>query len=191
MERIRAFIFDHRRPLAAACAALAVLAAIDALQPQSDTTSLTVVAHDIESGRILSSKDLTTAQVPKSAHPSHALAVKDAVGRRAAGPMRAGEAVTDRRVLSSRDLGDQGVLTMVSIDDPAALIGIRVGDRVDVVTTAGEGRAHVVVRGASVATLPATANGSVATVGLSSSDNDALILADAAVDGGIRLVVRA
>ena len=189
MERIRAFVFDHRRPLAAACAALAVLAAVESLQPESAAEDLTVAAHDIESGQVLTADDLTTAAVPAPEHPTHTLTAEEAIGRRSAGPMRKGEAMTDRRVLASRDLGDT-VLSMISVEDPAGLIGVRVGDRVDVVATAGEGRARVIVRGATVATLPAAENGAIATVGLSTSADDALILADAAIDGGIRLVLR-
>lgn len=189
MERIRDFVFDHRRPLAAACAALAVLTALKSLQPDTDTVPLTVVAHDIESGRVLTGGDLTTVEVAPGTGPDHVLDVNEAVGRRVAGPMRGGEAVTDRRVLSPRGLDGDDVLSMVRVDDPASLIGLRVGDRVDVVSTAGEHGAVVVVEQATVAALPSTDEGSAATVGLSTSTDDALSLAAVAVEGGLRLLV--
>jgi len=189
MERIRDFVFDHRRPLAAACAALAVLTALRSLQPSTDTVSLTVVAHDVESGRVLTEGDLTTVEVAPGSGPDHVLAADEAVGRRVAGPMRSGEAVTDHRVLSPRGLDEDTVLSMVRIDDPASLIGLQVGDRVDVVSTAGEHGAAVVVEQATVATLPTVDEGSAATVGLSTSADDALSLADVAVEGGLRLLV--
>ncbi len=189
MERIRDFVFDHRRPLAAACAALAVLTALRSLQPSTDTVSLTVVAHDVESGRVLTEGDLTTVEVAPGSGPDHVLAADEAVGRRVAGPMRSGEAVTDHRVLSPRGLDEDTVLSMVRIDDPASLIGLQVGDRVDVVSTAGEHGAAVVVEQATVATPPTVDDGSAATVGLSTSADDALSLADVAVEGGLRLLV--
>jgi len=189
MERIRDFVFDHRRPLAAACAALAVLTALRSLQPSTDTVSLTVVAHDVESGRVLTEGDLTTVEVAPGSGPDHVLAADEAVGRRVAGPMRSGEAVTDHRVLSPRGLDEDTVLSMVRIDDPASLIGLQVGDRVDVVSTAGEHGAAVVVEQATVATLPTVDEGSAATVGLATSADDALSLADVAVEGGLRLLV--
>jgi len=192
MERLRAFVFDHRRPLAAACAALAVLTAVDALRPSTDTTSVAVVAHDVPSGRVLTADDLTTVQVPPAARPDHLLDREAAVGRRVAGPMRAGEAVTDRRVISPRDL-DGATLSMVRVDDPATLIGLRVGDRVDVlapVTTDDGGGARAVVQGATVAVLPPGDAGAASAVGLSTSADDALVLADAAAAGGLRLIIR-
>jgi len=189
MERLRAFVFDHRRPLAAACAALAALTALDALRPSTDAAPIAVVAHDVSSGRVLTADDLTTVDVPPDARPDHLLDLDAAVGRRVAGPMRAGEAVTDRRVISPRDL-DGATLSMVRVDDPATLIGLRVGDRVDVLAADDDGSAHAVVRGATVAVLPPGEGGAVAAVGLSTSADDALVLADAAAAGGLRLIIR-
>jgi len=186
-HRIRDFVFDHRRPLAAGCAALAVLTALQSLRPEHDVAPLTVAARDLESGHVLTPDDLTSADVPPAAHPDHVLSADDAVGRRVAGPMREGEALTDRRVLAPRSLGGD-VLSMVRVDDPAGLIGLQVGDVVDVVSTSGE-RPEVAVRAATVATLPQNEDGAAAVVGLTTSETDALALAAVAVDGGVRIVV--
>lgn len=166
-----------------------MLTALKSLQPDTETVPLTVVAHDVASGRVLTDQDLTTVDVTPGVGPDHVLEVDEAVGRRVAGPMRGGEAVTDRRVLSPRGLDGDDVLSMVRVDDPASLIGLQVGDRVDVVSTAGEHGAAVVVKQATVATLPIAEEGSAATVGLSTSADNALALADVAVDGGLRLIV--
>lgn len=190
MERVRDFLLDHRRPLAAACAALAVLTAMQSLRPPDRTVEVAVAARDLESGRLLDESDVTTVRMAVAARPDHVLDEDDAIGRRAAGPMRAGEPLTDRRVVSQRAL-DGGVLSMITVEDAGTLVGLRVGDRVDVVAPGDEGgRAHVVVSGADVTTLPDGNDQEVGVVGLTTTSDDALVLADAAVAGGLRLVVR-
>ncbi len=189
MDRFRGFLIDHRRPVAAALVALAVLAGLQSVRPADDTVAMTVAARDLPSGHLMTADDVTDARVPADARPEHVLGRADAVGRRVAGPMRRGEALTDRRIVTPRRLGGD-VLSTVSVEDPASVVGLRVGDRVDVVAAAEEGRAAVVVRGATVATLPRPEPGTTPAVGLTTSDDDALALAEAAVGGGLRLVVR-
>jgi Flp pilus assembly protein CpaB len=194
MDRIRALLFDHRRPLAAAFAALAVLTAVQASRPAEDGAPVLVAAHDLDSGHVLTGADLTTVDVPEAARPEHVLDRSEAAGRRVAGPLRAGEAITDRRVVEPRDLSGHGadaVLSMVRLDDPAVLAGLRVGDRVDVVARVDDGSAAVVAADATVAVLPPAdeRSGAQATVGVVTPRAAALDLAAAAIDTPLAVIV--
>ncbi len=195
MDRIRAALFDHRRPLAAAFAALAVLAGLQAVQPDDPGVPVVVAAHDLDSGHVLAAGDLRVVSVPKVVRPSHALDRSEALGRRVAGPMRAGEPITDRQVIELRDLSGHGpgaVLTMVRLDDSAALPGLRVGDRVAVVATEVDAAdAHVVADDAVIALLPQVddRSGDAAAVGIITARHVALDLAAAALDAQLSLMV--
>lgn len=195
MDRIRAALFDHRRPLAAAFAALAVLAGLQAVQADEPGVSVVVAARDLDSGQVLAADDTRVVSMPKVAKPSHALRQSEALGRRVAGPIRAGEPLTDRQVIEPRDLSGHGadaVLTMVRLDDPAALAGLRVGDQVAVVATAVDATdAHVVAEDAVIALLPQNADraGDAAVVGIITSRTEALELAAAALDARLAVLV--
>lgn len=196
MDRIRAVLFDHRRPLAAAFAALAVLAGLQAVQPEDPGVPVVVAARDLDSGHVLAGEDLTIASMPRAARPTHLLTAASARGRRVAGPVRAGEPITDRRVIEPRDLSGYGagaVLTMVRLDDPAVLAGLRVGDRVDVVAAAVDSgvAAQVVAPGAVIALVPPAddRSGDAATVGVITGRPAALDLASAALDARLSVLV--
>lgn len=195
MDRIRAALFDHRRPLAAAFAALAVLAGLQALQSDDPGAPVVVAARDLDSGHVLAADDLRVVSVPQAARPSHALGRSEARGRRVAGPIRAGEPITDRQVIQPRDLsgyGTDAVLTMVRLDDPSVLAGLRVGDRVTVVATAVDAvDAHVVAEDAVIALLPKIDDNSAdaAAVGIITGRTEALDLAAAALDARLSVLV--
>lgn len=195
MDRIRAALFDHRRPLAAAFAALAVLASLQALQSDDPGVPVVVAARDLDSGQVLAAGDVRVVTVPQAARPSHTLGPSEAQGRRVAGPIRAGEPITDRQVIEPRDLsgyGPDAVLTMVRLDDPAALAGLRVGDQVAVVATAVDATdAHVVAEDAVIALLPQIddRSGEAAAVGIITGRTEALDLAAAALDARLAVLV--
>ena len=159
MDRIRAALFDHRRALAAICVALAVLSALQSVRSDSPGRPVLVAARDLPSGHVVTAPDVRTVSMTSTVRPADLLDRRAAVGRRVAGPMRAGEPITDWRVIEPRDLsghGDDAVLTMVRLDDEAQLVGLRVGDRVDVVASSpdAESPARVVARGATIAVIP-------------------------------------
>lgn len=161
MERLADLVLTWRRPLAAALVFLAVLAGLGAVRPDTTTRAAVVARHDLPSGTVLTADDLAVRSLPPEAIPDHTPATADArVGDRLAGPVRAGEALTDRRVLDPRDLsgwgeGD-GVLTTVRVADAAGLQAVRAGDTVDLVAVDphGEIEPRVVAAGAEVAARP-------------------------------------
>lgn len=196
MERIRAALFDHRRALATALTVLAVLAAVRATQPDDTGVPVVVAARDLDSGHVLTSADLAEVSVRPSVRPSHALSAGDAAGRRVAGPLRAGEPLTDRRVIDPRDLSGYGAdaaLTMVRLDDPTIAAGLRVGDVVDVIATDldEQAGARVVAPGASIALLPrgGDLSSDAVSLGVVTDRAVALDLAAAAVDTRLSVIV--
>lgn len=193
MDRLRRFLVVHRRPVAAGLTVLAVLAGIRSLTAAEPTVDVLVVREDVPSGHVLSSVDVEPRAVPVDAEPDHALTLADLVDRRVAGAMRRGEVLTDRRVLAPRDLDRDERLTMVRLADPAVLVGLRVGDLVDVVATAPDDSvgAVVVAPRAVVAVLPTaeTRGDGSAVVGVATTQEVALNLAARSLDSQVSLVV--
>ncbi len=195
MDRIRAALFDHRRAVAAALTVLAVLSAVRAVQPDDPGVPTLVAVRDLDSGHVLVADDLTVVDVPPASRPAEVLDRDDAVGRRIAGPVRAREPLTDRRVIEPRDLSGHGpdaTLTMVRLDDPSAVSGLRVGDVVDVVATSLDDRsARVVAAGATVVLLPRPddRSGDVVSIGVVTARDVALDLAAAGLDARLGVLV--
>ena len=181
----------HRAVLAAGLTAAAVATALPVLAPEPARAFAAVAAaHDLVPGRPLTSADLTT--VALAALPDGALtAVDEVVGRAVAGPVRAGEALTDVRLLGSGLVRAPGlVATPVRLADPATASLLRAGDRVDVLAAPTDGavaEAVTVAAGLEVLSVPATADGEGALVVLSATPAAAARLAAAAV--GARLSV--
>ena len=152
-----------------------------------------VARHDLRSGHVLAASDLRTTTVPPSSRPSHALGRGAAIGRRVAGPMRAGEAITDYRVLQDDALSgyaDDAVLTTIRVDRADGLTGLHVGDRVDVIAVDpdGESKAKVVARAVEVVTLPSSGDSEVVPVGIVTTEKIALALATAALEARFSVI---
>ena len=194
MDRIHRFVFEHRRTLSAVFAGLAVLTALTALRQEPDGTSVLVARHDLSSGHVLTASDLRTVTVPSSARPSHPLGRGSAVGRRVAGPMRAGEVITDYRVLQDDALSGYAagaVLTTIRVDRADGLTGLHVGDRVDVIAVDpdGESKATVVARAVEIVTLPPPIGDmDVVPVGIVTTEKVALALAAAALEARFSVI---
>jgi Flp pilus assembly protein CpaB len=194
MDRIHRFVFEHRRILAAGFTGLAVLTALSAVSQEPDGASVLVARHDLRSGHVLTASDLRTTTVPPTARPSHALGRGAAIGRRVAGPMRAGEAITDYRVLQDDALSGyaaDAVLTTIRVDRADGLTGLHVGDRVDVIAVDpdGESKAKVVARAVEVVTLPPSSGDSdVVSVGIVTTEQVALALATAALEARFSVI---
>ena len=194
MDRIHRLVFEHRRPLAAVFTCLAVLTALSALSREPEGTAVLVARHDLRSGHVLTASDLRTATVPPASRPSHSLGRGAAVGRRVAGPMRAGEAITDYRVMQGDALAgyaEDAVLTTIRVDRADGLTGLHVGDRVDVIAVDpdGESTAKVVARAVEVVTLPSSSGDSdVVSVGIVTTEKIALALATAALEARFSLI---
>jgi pilus assembly protein CpaB len=155
-----------------AAAALACLALVLALRspppaagagPGRPTVPVAVAAADLPAGTVLTTADLATAALPADAAPAGAASAPDALaGRVLAAPVRAGEAVTDVRVVGPglwSQVPDGQVAAPVRLADLAVATLLRAGDRVDVLAAAGDGRTasiEVVAEGALVLTVPTT-----------------------------------
>jgi Flp pilus assembly protein CpaB len=184
-------VLARRRPLAALCAALAVLTAVEAASEEPDpTVEVLVAAADLPGGTTLVGQDLTVVRFREDTLPTGTVAsAGDAVGRVLAAPLRRGEPLTDLRLVAPGLLeGYPGlVATPVRLADAASVAMLRVGDRIDLVAADPEGRAaRAVARGAPVVALPRSASldrdlepGGLVVVAV--SEQQALLLARAAV----------
>jgi len=194
MERFQRIVDEHRRLLAAALAGLAVLAGLTAVRQAPRTETVLVARHDLRSGQVVDAADVRSAPVPPSSVPSHALDRADAIGRRTAGPMRAGEALTDFRLIGPGTLAgyDAGsVFTTIRVD-AADVTALRVGDRVDVVAVdpGGESPAEVVARAVEVVTVPTADDDrqEIASLGVVTSEDGALALAQAGLSSRLSVI---
>ncbi len=129
-----------------------------------------VTARDVATGTTLGAADVTLARLPHDAVPSGALTTPDAaVGAMLAGSARAGEPLTDARLVSGAVLAsgsgigagdtepDDTATVPIRLSDVAITGLLRPGTRVDVITaddTSDEGR--VLASDATVVTVTAT-----------------------------------
>lgn len=197
-RRARRAVLARRRPLAALTAGLGVLTAMQALAPPAaPTATVLTAAHDLPAGARLGRADLVRSAVPPSSVPVGALSTEGAaLGRTTTGPVRAGETLTDVRLLSGSLLeGYPGrVAAPVRIADPGAVTLLRIGDRVDVIAADPQGRAPatLVAEAAPVVALPRSEESTLASGGLvvlAVSEETARSLAAAAVAGYLSLVI--
>ena len=185
----------RRRWLAAGLAGLAVLFALWGTGPPSPPTrSVVVAARDLPGGQALTAADLVVRRVPESSVPSGAASARTLAGRTLAAPVRAGEVLTDRRVVApSLVAGYPGLVAVpVRVAEAGVLRLLRVGDAVDVVAASpgGAGRAWVAAPSARVVAVPEPVEDSAAAdtaggglVVLAVTPEEALGLAGAASTG--------
>jgi Flp pilus assembly protein CpaB len=131
---LRRGVLARRRPLAALCAAVAVVAGVHAARPsQGPTVAIRVAAHDLASGTVLRRADLVVRHFPAGFAPAGSDTA--AVGRTLAAPVREGEPVTDVRLVAPALVAAYPgrVALPVRIADADVVGLLRVGDRVDLV----------------------------------------------------------
>jgi pilus assembly protein CpaB len=163
LRRPRSIPHLVRRVLAAA---LAVSALVLAVRPPPDgpvaaagpaTVPVVVAAADLRPGLVLGPADLAVARWPADLAPEGlARSPTDLTGRALAGPLRAGEPVTDVRLVGPGltallDPGQQAV--PVRLADLAVAASLRAGDRVDVLATTDETDVADVVASAALVLL--------------------------------------
>src|SRR5689334_18931082 len=141
---VRRRVLVHRRPLAAALTALAVLEALRSVQPPAaPTAQVWTAAHDLAAGRVLAPDDLRPTSYAPGSVPGGAIAdPATVVGRTLAGPLRRGAPVTDLSVVA-RPLTTAypgRVATPVRLADGAVVDLLRAGDLVDLVAADPQGR---------------------------------------------------
>jgi pilus assembly protein CpaB len=157
-------VLRFRRPLSpvhllrqVAAAGLLVLALVlslrpapaPAVDPSATTAPVVVAATDLPAGSTLTTRDLALARLPRSVVPDGSIdAVTALTGRVLAGPVRAGEVVTDVRVVGAgltAQLPPGQVAAPVRLADLAVAALVRTGDRIDVLASPEGGTAAVVV----------------------------------------------
>jgi len=117
-----------------------------------------VAAHDLAPGSVLGAADLTVAAFRPASVPQGTVGLPAAVGHRLVGPVRAGEPLTDVRLLDdallARYPGATAVPVRLGDADAAALL--RVGDRVTLLAAdpQASGPAVAVAEAAPVLALP-------------------------------------
>jgi pilus assembly protein CpaB len=193
----------HRRLLAAAAAATAIVFVLDALQPPAPAMKAVLVAsRDLAGGAALHRDDVQRVQRPADSVPSGAVSNLSATaGRLLAAPMREGEVLTDVRMLGPPLIrANPGkVASPVRLADPGIAVLLRVGDRVNVLgapqaadgTTVGV--AEVVARDVTVLAVPAPSELDAATSGalvvLAATPSDAQALAGAAAASQLTVTI--
>lgn len=124
--------------------------------PEPATAALLVAARDLPAGQALRPGDLVTMRVPPAAVPTGT--AEDPVGRRLAAPLRAGEPVTDVRLVGP-DLGaaqPAGTSTVpVRLTDAGQVALLTPGDRITLLGTDPQaGATRVLAREATVLAVP-------------------------------------
>jgi pilus assembly protein CpaB len=152
-RRPRSPVHALRRVLAALFAAGALLLALRSPPPAAVagpvTVAVAVAAADLPPGTLLDIDDLTVADLPVAAAPTGTVADPDQlVGRRLAGGVRAGEPITDLRLVGpglTAGLPEGQVAAPVRLADLAVTGLLRTGDRVDVLATEPEAQSAEMV----------------------------------------------
>jgi Flp pilus assembly protein CpaB len=197
-RRLRRAFLARRRPLAALLAALAVVVGLQAAAPApTPTRGVLVAARDLAGGTVVTAGDVVRGHLPPESVPAGALTLAEhVVGRTTTGPVRAGEPITDVRLVSGSLLdGYPGrVAAPVRVGDPGAVGLLRIGDRVDVIAADPQGgsEALVVAHEAPVVALPRAEDTALASGGLlvlAVSEETARALAAAAVSSYLSVVI--
>jgi len=197
-RRLRRAVLARRRPLAALLAALAVLVGLQAAAPTAaPTRGVLVAARDLAGGSVVGSRDVAWGHLPPESVPAGAATrAEHVVGRTTTGPVRAGEAITDVRLVSGSLLDGypDRVAAPVRVGDPGAVGLLRIGDRVDVIAADPQGsrEALVVAHAAPVVALPRAEDTALASGGLvvlAVSEETARGLASAAVSSYLSVVI--
>ena len=179
LRRLRRLVLARRRPLAALAAAVAVVATLQAAHPPPPArTPVLTAAHDLPGGVVVGPDDVRRTPWDPGTVPSGTLpGARAAIGRTTAGPVRAGEPLTDVRLVSESLLrGYPGLVAVpLRIGDAGAVRLLRVGDRVDLLAAdpQGERPADTLGQGVPVLAIPgsdrgqgAPASGALVVVGL-------------------------
>ena len=137
LTEVRRRVLRRRRPIAALLVAGAVAATLHTLAPPPPaTTAVRVAGRDLPAGHVLAAGDLVDAAVPSGVVPDGVVGTPE--GRVLAAPLRAGEAVTDVRLVGAGLAAAQppGTVALpVRLADAGQATLLTVGDRLDLVAT--------------------------------------------------------
>ena len=153
---VRRQLLVRRRPLAALCVGIAVAAGLHAVTaPPPPTVEVLGAARDLPAGAVLEGDDVRLLSLPPGAVPDGS--TTDAVGRTLAAPVRAGETITDVRLVGAGLADAHPDLATLPVRLPdAGLVGLlEAGDRIDLVATDPQaGGSRVVAADALVLAIP-------------------------------------
>jgi Flp pilus assembly protein CpaB len=157
LTRVRRRVLRRRRPLAVLLVGAAVAASLHVLAPPPPaSTTLRVAARDLPAGHVLADADLVAMQVPPGVVPDGV--VGSPAGRLLAAPLRAGEPVTDVRLVGpglAASLPPGSIAVPVRLSDAGQAALLTVGDAVDLVATDPQGgTVRPLAPGAVVLALP-------------------------------------
>ena len=156
LRPVRRAVLARRRLLAALLTAVAVATGIHAAAaPPPAAVEVAVAARDLPAGAVLREDDLRTVGFAPGSVPAGVAA--DVAGRTLAAPLRAGEPVTDVRLVGPALTDGYPGLAAVPVRLPdAGLAGLlRVGDRIDLVAADPQGGdARVVATDVPVLAIP-------------------------------------
>lgn len=154
---LRRHVLARRRPLAAGCAAVAVLVGLRVgAGPPPATVAVPVAARDLPAGAVVGPTDLTTAAFARGTEPSGL--PDDPVGRVLASPVVAGEPVTSVRLVGEGLADAHPDLTVmpVRLPDAGVVSLLRPGDRIDLMAAdPGSGEAAPLADDVLVLAVPA------------------------------------
>jgi Flp pilus assembly protein CpaB len=134
-------------------------------------------AHDLAAGVVVGAGDVRRAPYDPAGVPEGTLPAAAVVGRTTTGPVRAGEPITDARLVEAGLLrGYPGLVAVpVRIGDPGAVRLLRAGDRVDLLAADPQGEQPATTLGEDVPVLavprsgeadPGLTTGALVVVGL-------------------------
>lgn len=198
VRRLRRTYLRLRRPLAALLAAAAVLVlARIAAPPAPDSVAVVVAAHDLTGGTVVGSDDVRIQRMPPALAPGGSFSSTSVlIGSTVAAPMRAGETVTDRRVLG-RPLIDGYAAGLVAapvrIQDSDVVSLLHAGDSIDVYAASSASRpATLLTSAAPVVMLPhlAADSQSGALIVLAVTPADAAKIAAASATSPLSVTLR-
>lgn len=157
---------------------LALVAVCLAVLPDGSTVDVLVAARDLAPGVPLGEADVRLVAVPPSLSPAGAVSQREALGRALVSAARAGEPLTDARLVPA----DPGVSSVAVRLADAGVVGLlRPGSRVDVVGAS----AQVLAADASVV---AVRDGEVVVI--SAERSSAHRLATESLTGPVAVVLR-
>jgi Flp pilus assembly protein CpaB len=144
--------------LAAAALWFAVQPDADVATAEPELVPVAVAATELAAGTVLAADDVRTASFPESLVPAGAGAGGRVTGRVLAGAVRAGEPITDARLVGpglTAHLPPDQVAAPVRLADLAVAALARAGDRVDVLAALPDGApAETVADGALLLAVP-------------------------------------
>ena len=162
---VRRRVLARRRPLAALCAGVAVVAGVHSVTaPPPPTVAVLTAARDLPAGSVLDDADLERRPMAPDAVPDGV--EPDAVGHTLAAPVRAGEPITDVRLVGAglADAHPDLATVPVRLPDSALAALLEPGDRIDLIATDPQaGGSRVVAADALVLAIPPASEASAAS----------------------------